>query len=171
MPQLATFHIGDEIYGVDILLTKEIGKIHEITKVPESPEFYLGLMNLRGQIVTIMDPGVFLEQKSTVSPENRRIIILKTEGELSILRKNGLVQDSYMSSDPLAIVIDQIGDVLDVNSENILPPPTSLTGYKKELVEGVIQLEKKLIILLSMEKLIAACEGKSDDQQQLQLTV
>ena len=47
MPQLATFHIGDQTFAIDILLTKEIGKIHEITIVPETPEYVVGLMNLR----------------------------------------------------------------------------------------------------------------------------
>lgn len=157
MPQVATFNIGDEIFGVDILLTKEIGKIQEITKVPQSPEFILGLMNLRGQIVTIMDPGVFLDQQSTVAPEERRLIILKTEDELEPLRKNELIAGNHMSSDKLAIVIDQIGDVIEIESSDILGPPPNLSGHKKEIVTGIIQQGKKLVILLAMSELVALC--------------
>jgi len=99
MPQVATFHIGDEIFGVDILYTKEIGKIQEITDVPMSPEFILGLMNLRGQVVTVMDPGVFLNQKSSADPADRRLIILKNQGELEDLYKNDLIGEVHMSKD------------------------------------------------------------------------
>lgn len=157
MPQVATFHIGDEIFGVDILLTKEIGKIHEITNVPQSPDFILGLMNLRGQIVTIMDPGVFLEEKSKVLPEERRLIILKTENELEQLRKNDLIQGNHMSKDTLAIVIDRIGDVIEVESDAILPPPPNLSEKKTEFVSGIIQQGTQLVILLAMSKLTETC--------------
>ncbi|PCI30440.1 MAG: hypothetical protein COB67_01980 [SAR324 cluster bacterium] len=157
MPQVATFHIGDEVFGVNILLTKEIGKIHEITMVPKAPKFILGLMNLRGQIVTVMDPGVFLEQTSGVAPEDRRLIILKTEDELDSLRKNDLIQGNHMPQDTLAIVIDHIGDVIEVDSGDILPPPPNLAGQKKEFVSGIIQHGTQLVILLAMSKLAKMC--------------
>lgn len=154
MPQLATFNIGSEMFGVDILLTKEIGKIHEITKVPGAPEYFLGLMNLRGQIVTVMNPGLFLDQNSSDQHKERRLIILKTENELESLRKNDLVRVGSLSKDPLAIVIDEIGDVLDVDQAQIIPPPPNLSGVKKEFVSGVVQLKQQLIILLALDRLV-----------------
>ncbi|MDH5559912.1 MAG: chemotaxis protein CheW [Deltaproteobacteria bacterium] len=160
MTQVATFYIGDEIFGVDILLTKEIGRIPEITKVPQSPEFILGLMNLRGQVVTILDPGVFLEQGSKVDRDERRFIILKTEEELEGLKKSGLVKDNSMAKDPLAIVIDKIGDVVEIEETDILPTPPNLTSTKKEFVSGIIQQEKNLIILLAISKLVSMCIEK-----------
>ena len=92
MPQIATFHIGKEVFGIDILLMKEIGKKSKMTKVPQSPEFILGLMNLRGQIVTIVDPGVFLDQTLKVPIQDQRLIILKNENELEQLRKKNLIK-------------------------------------------------------------------------------
>lgn len=157
MPQIATFHLGDEIFGIDILMTKEIGKIQEITPVPEAPSFLLGLMNLRGQIVTLMDPGVFLDQSSQVKPEERRLIILKTEDELEELRRNELVECETMSQDFLSLVIDHVGDVIDIDSSQVLPPPPNLTGNKKDFVTGVVQLNKKLIILLDVSALAKMC--------------
>ncbi len=157
MPQIATFRIGDEIFGVNILLTKEIGKISEITNVPGAPEYILGLMNLRGQIVTIMDPGVFLDQKSQVSSREKRLIILKKEDELDQLRRNNLIVDNYMSKDTLAIVADSISDVIEIESEGILPVPANLSGSKKEIVLGVIQQGEELIILLAINKLAEIC--------------
>lgn len=162
MPQVATFHLGDEIFGVDILMTKEMGKIQEITKVPGSPAFILGLMNLRGQIVTLMDPGVFLDQKSKVRPTERRLIILKNEEELQELRRNDLIEVDEVSNDTIALVIDSIGDVVDVESEAILPAPPNLSGRKKEFVSGIIQQGKKLIILLEISNLINMCIEESE---------
>lgn len=157
MPQVATFHIGDELFGVDILLTKEIGKLQEITDVPLSPEFILGLMNLRGQIVTVMDPGVFLDQKSQVAPEERRLIILKNQGELDELYRNDLIEPIQTSRDTLAIVIDRIGDVIEVDADDIRPTPPNLSVVKKEYVSGIIQQQTKLIILLDMSALAKRC--------------
>ena len=162
MPQVATFYIGDELFGVDILMTKEMGKIQEITEVPSSPDFILGLMNLRGQIVTLMDPGVFLDQNSLVEPAERRLIIIKNESELEELRRHDLIDVDEVSEDTIALVIDLIGDVIEVETEEILPPPPNLEGRKKEFVEGIIQTEKQLIILLDISKLINMCVEKSE---------
>lgn len=157
MPQVATFQIGDELFGVDILLTKEIGRLQEITDVPQSPEFILGLMNLRGQIVTVMDPGVFLDQNSQVPPEDRRLIILKNQGELDELFRNDLIEEIHTSRDTLAIVIDRIGDVIEVDADDIRPTPPNLSVVKKEFVSGIIQQQAKLIILLNMGALAKRC--------------
>jgi purine-binding chemotaxis protein CheW len=158
MPQIATFQIGDEIFGINILLTKEIGKRNEITRVPQAPDFILGLMNLRGQIVTIMDPGVFLDQKSRPgTTTEQRLIILKKENELEPLRKKNLIRDNHMSKDPLAIVVDRISDIITVEPEHILPPPPNLPVAKKEFVSGIVQMKDQLIILLAISRLAEMC--------------
>lgn len=157
MPQIATFHIGDEVFGIDILLMKEIGKKSEMTRVPKSPDFILGLMNLRGQIVTIVDPGVFLDQKLKITPAEQRLIILKNESELEQLRKKDLIQENHISKDTLAIVVDHISDVITVERDDILPPPPNLTRIKKEFVSGIVQQAEQLIILLEISKLAEIC--------------
>ncbi|MGK5092316.1 chemotaxis protein CheW [Deltaproteobacteria bacterium TL4] len=153
--QLATFHIGDELFAVNILLTKEIGKIHELTAVPESPEYVVGLMNLRGQILTIIDFQCFLEpQQNRNDNGEKQLIILKTKSELEPLQRHGLVADYEMTTDPMALVIDKIGDVLTVENDDIAPAPSNLVDARKELVSGVVQLDERLVILLSVERLV-----------------
>jgi len=164
MPQIATFHLGNEVYGIDILLTKEIGKVHEITTIPESPNYLLGLMNLRGQIVTLMNPGVFLDQNSLHEISDQRLIILKTEDELEELRRNNLIDVQEMSKDILALVIDRVGDVIDVEIGQISSPPPNLSGAKKEFVTGVVQLEKRLVILLDVSALAKMCIQQQEPQ-------
>lgn len=157
MLQLAMFHIGTEIYGINIILTKEIGKFNGITKVPGSEKHFLGLMNLRGQIVTVMEPGILLDAPSELPLEERKIIILKTEEDVQVLRKNNLISDNIMSNDPVAIVVDQIDDVIEVEPDHILPPPPNLVGLKKEIVAGIVQIESDLIVVLAIDKLLQFC--------------
>jgi len=158
MPQIATFQIGIEVFGIDILLTKEICRKNDITRVPQAPKFILGLMNLRGQIVTIMDPGVILGQSQPrIDAVDQRLIILKKENELEQLRKKNLIRNNHLSKDPLAIVVDRIIDVITVDPETILPPPPNLSPAKKEFVSGVIQLKDQLIILLEISRLAEIC--------------
>lgn len=157
MPQLATFHIGKELFALDILLTKEIGKMHEITKVPEAPEYIIGLMNLRGQILTIMDPRSFLEREASQDIEEQRLIILKTENELNSLERSGMKTGHTKAKDPLAIVIDQMRDILNVEEDQILPPPPNLSGIKRDFVSGVVQLKHQLVIILAIDRLVNMC--------------
>lgn len=157
MPQLATFLIGDETFAIDILLTKEIGRMTEITSIPEAPKQIVGLMNLRGQILTIMDPRVFLDRESHVRPEHRRLIILKTESELAGLRRDGEISTGTMARDPLAIVIDEMGDVLEVERDQVSPPPPNLSTVNREFVSGVVQLKNNLVIILAIDRLVQLC--------------
>jgi purine-binding chemotaxis protein CheW len=96
MGQLATFRIGHEIFGVDLLLAKEISKIHDITEVPESPDFVFGLMNLRGQIVTVIKPSVLMETAVSELSNDSRLLILKTRGQTDILIKRGLLSSNHL---------------------------------------------------------------------------
>lgn len=84
MRQFISFYLGNERYAIDILHAKEIGRLHELSPVPEAPEYLLGIMNLRGQILTVTDPQFFLEQKSVLKLEQRVLIILKTRSESSL---------------------------------------------------------------------------------------
>lgn len=157
MPQVATFKIGNELFGVDILLTKEIGKVPEITDVPQAPDFVLGLINLRGQIVTVIDPGIFLNEQSESSIESKRLIILKNEDELESLRSRGLIEKNHIGKDTLAIVVDQIQDVIDIEENDIAPPPSNLGGPKKELIKGIIQQSDHLVIVLAINEIARRC--------------
>ncbi|MCP4695435.1 MAG: purine-binding chemotaxis protein CheW [Gammaproteobacteria bacterium] len=159
MLQFITFYLGGERYAVDILLSREIARIHESTPVPESPAHIIGLMNLRGQILTLLDPQVFLEQASKVSLEERSLIILKTEAE----RLNQNRGDGFSIKDPLAIVVDEMGDILRVNPKEILPPPPNLAGIKKKLVSGVIPLERRLVVILNINELVSWAVNASRD--------
>jgi purine-binding chemotaxis protein CheW len=156
MQQFISFYLGSQRYAIDILLAKEIGRLHEVSPVPEAPEYLIGIMNLRGQILTVMDPQFFLAQKADAALEDRALIILKTKAELTRLsntRAKCLIPILPLKT-PLAILVDKMGETLNVEDKNILPPLPNVTGEKKEFISGLIQQQNQFIVILAIEQLI-----------------
>jgi purine-binding chemotaxis protein CheW len=156
MQQFISFYLGAQRYAIDILLAKEIGRLHEVSSVPEAPDYLIGIMNLRGQILTVMDPQFFLEQKTNVALAERTLIILKTKAELTRLnnsRTQGLIPLLPLKT-PLAILVDKMGETLTVAEKDILPPLPNDTQQKKEFISGLIQQQNQFIIILAIEQLI-----------------
>lgn len=155
MRQFISFYLGDEHYAIDILLSKEIGRLHDISPVPEAPQHLLGIMNLRGQILTVVDPQFFLEQASHLAMQERLLIILKTKAELNRLNKLGHALDTSAAvKDPLALLVDRMGETLNVEAEDILPPLPNIAGEKKEFISGFIRQDNRFVIILALEQLI-----------------
>jgi len=156
MRQFISFYLGSERYAIDILHAKEIGRLHELSPVPEAPEYLLGIMNLRGQILTVTDPQFFLEQQSSLDLEQRVLIILKTRAELnrvSKLSRNSFTTDINIKH-PLALLVDKMGETLNIEDKDILPPLPNVTAEKKEFISGLIQQNNQFIIILAIEELI-----------------
>jgi purine-binding chemotaxis protein CheW len=153
--KLATFWIEKDLFGVNILLTREISVIHDITPIAKSPLYILGLMNLRGQIITVVDPSYFLHNQGSGSDEDSRLLIFKGNEEIKSLIRNNLISEATLGNDPLALKIDKIDNVIDVDEEEILPPPSTLSGMDRDLVTGVIERNGNLVIILNMDKFVA----------------
>lgn len=154
MSQLATFKIGEELFGIDLLLTKEISKINELTTVPGAPTFVAGLMNLRGQIVTVVKPALIMEKNEKKIDEESRLLILKTRKQAEILLKRGLISDVSLSEDALAFIIDNVGDIMEYEEDDISPTPPHIKERHRDIVCGVIQTKKGLVVVLSVESLV-----------------
>jgi purine-binding chemotaxis protein CheW len=154
MGQIATFKIGEEIFGIDLLLTKEISRIHEITSVPEAPSHIYGLMNLRGQIVTVVKPAIIMKKDETELTEDSRLVILKTKGQAEILLKRQLIDEATVGEDPCALVIDDVRDVVEYSEDALAPAPPHIAEKLRDLVKGVVQRNKDLIVVLNVDKII-----------------
>jgi len=156
MRQFISFYLGTERYAIDILLSKEIGRLNEISPVPEASEHFIGIMNLRGQILTVMDPQFFLMQKSVKPLSERVLIILKTKAELNRLNKlnRNLLSGGMEIKDPLALLVDSMGETINVDDKDILPPLPNAANEKKEFISGLIQQNNQFIIILAIEQLI-----------------
>lgn len=156
MRQFISFYLGYERYALDIFLLKEICRLMELSPIPEAPKHLCGVMNLRGQILTVMDPQYFLEQKSAKTPEERVLIILKTRVELNRLSKlsRKAFDSDFATNDPLALLVDKMGETLNVEDKDILPPLPNIGVEKKEFIAGLIQQNNQFIIILALDSLL-----------------
>jgi len=154
--QYATFSIDDHLYGIPILTVREISRFFTITPVQGADERIEGLLNLRGQIVTVLNLGRCIHTKPVPLSSESRIIILKREEELS---REATERDIHTALDTLALLVDQIGDVVDAVDEDVEPAPPHLSS---SYVSGIIKKSGELLTLLSTEWLckVDECEGK-----------
>lgn len=132
--QFVTFRIDEHLLGIDILLVREINRILDITDVPASRDFVRGLLNLRGQIITVIDLGVRLGRMPRIITDESHNIILKV--------------------DNAGFLVDSIGDVLSINEDEIDQPPCNMSGIEGRFISGVVKMPDGLIIILSTNDLL-----------------
>ncbi|MFQ5649170.1 MAG: chemotaxis protein CheW [bacterium] len=135
--QYATFRLGKEFFGVEVLHVQEILKAQEMTPIPLAPNYVSGLINLRGQIVTAIDLGVRIsERHEPAKPKSMNLVVNSSDGVVSLL-------------------VDEIGDVLDVEKRLMEPPPPTLHSIKSEYLKGVCKLEGELLLILDVDQILA----------------
>ena len=155
--QLVTFYLGAQIFGIDILLVREINRHLDTTVVQLAPDYIIGLSNLRGQIVTIVDPWVRMGLARQGPNEDVYNIIVKTNNELAPLRARGSLDESVGTCrDPVGIRADNIGDIIDVESKRIEPVPANLGIVEEQFLSGVVPTPSQLIIILNVARLLDA---------------
>lgn len=144
--QFCTFYVDELFFGVKVLQVQEVIRLQTMTVVPQSSTMVRGLINLRGQIVTAIDlrRRLGLGEKENWAPMN--VVIQTDEGAISLL-------------------VDEIGDVLEVSDDVLEPPPTTIQGKIKDVITGVYKLEGKLMLVLDTGKAISVSEvsGKSQE--------
>ena len=139
-----TFYLGDERYGIDILTVREINRKVVVTQVHGAPESVRGLMNLRGQIVTVIDPSVRLGAAPHRLSKATRLVILKTNAELA----ERVVDGRATSDDLIGLCVDRISDVISVPEGELDPPPPDQTGRADRLIAGIAQRSDEVIRIL-----------------------
>ncbi|MCJ8501953.1 chemotaxis protein CheW [Desulfatitalea alkaliphila] len=135
--ELATFYVGDALCGMDILKVQEINKIMEMTQVPQAPDYVMGILNLRGQIVTIIDLGKKLGLSSIDVDESSRNIIVNSENEY------------------IGLLVSQIGDVVQADWQKVERPPANIGGLQGTFFKGVFKTEDRLIGILDADRVLA----------------
>lgn len=134
--EMATFYVGNALFGMDILKVQEINKILDMTTVPQAPDYVKGILNLRGQIVTIIDLGIKLGLPGIeIGPETRNIIV-------------------NSKNEYIGLLVDRIGDVERTSEDKIEAPPANIGGVKAMFFEGVCKKENSLIGILNVEKVL-----------------
>lgn len=134
--ELATFSVGEALCGMDILQIQEINKIMQRTPVPQAPDYVLGVLNLRGKIVTIIDLAKKLGLGDTATTEqSRNIIVNSFDGSAGLL-------------------VSRIGDVIAVESDRKEQAPANMRGIEGKYFSGVFKTDTQLIGLLNIDKVL-----------------
>ncbi len=133
--QFCTFYVDGSFYGINVMNVQEIIRYQDMTGVPLADSVIRGLINLRGQIVTAID----LRRRLGLKPRPKddvpmNVIINTDDGAVSLL-------------------VDEIGDVIEVEDEIFEPPPQNLRGKARELTTGVYKLKDKLLMTLDIDRL------------------
>lgn len=139
-----TFYLGTECYGVDILTVREINRNVVVTPVPGAAEAVRGLMNLRGQIVTVIDPSLRLGGGAHSFGKATRLVILKTNAELA----ERVLEGRSTSDDLVGLCVDRISDVISVPEGGLDPPPPDQVGCRDGLIAGIAQRADEVIRVL-----------------------
>ncbi len=134
--QFVVFKLGNEDYGIDILRVKTIEKMSSITRVPKTPDYVKGVMNLRGEIVPIVDLRSILNLPIVTYNDNTRIIIV------------------YADEVTVGLIVDSATEVINIDSELIEDPPDSLEGIEVNNIYGIGKLDGRIIILLDVYKML-----------------
>ncbi len=154
MSQYSTFRLGDRLFGLDLMMIREINRILDITPVPHAKEYIRGLINLRGQIVTILDLGVRLGLPSREISDESHNIILKTNTELTAARQAGDTKIHTTSTDLVGFLVDAIGDVVEADEAKIEPPSANVSETEGRFLSGVIKTESGLLVLLDIHEVL-----------------
>jgi purine-binding chemotaxis protein CheW len=133
--QYCTFHLDQLFLGVEVRHVQEVLRFQRMTRVPLASAVVEGLINLRGQIVTAIDL-------------RRRLELPERAAEH--LPMNVVVRDS---DGIVSLLVDEIGDVLEVEQDEIQPPPSTLRGVARDLIAGVFKLKGRLLLLLDIEQM------------------
>lgn len=140
--QLVSFNIGSEEFGVDILKVQEINKLIQVTKVPNSPVFVEGVINLRGRVIPIVDLRTRLGMDKKPHDKNTRSIVVEIEGKT------------------IGFVVDSVNEVLRIPKNITEAPPAIVSGIDANYITSVAKMEDRLLILLDLDKILTVEEKR-----------
>jgi purine-binding chemotaxis protein CheW len=136
--EFVTFYVGDLLIGADILQVEEINRLVEVTPVPHAPEYVRGVINLRGEVVTVVDLRTILGLGSGVIDQHTRTVVVNSRGE------------------QVGLLVDRIADVVRASHDEINPPPADVSGVDGQYFRGVYKLDGELLVILDVDTLLCA---------------
>lgn len=139
--QLVTFNLGGEEYAVSILKVQEINRMTEIAKVPNSPPYVEGVINLRGRVIPVISLRKKFGFQEKQSDSQSRIMIIDVQGIT------------------IGLMVDAVSEVLRIPANTVDPAPPMSHDISVEFITGIAKLEDRLIILIDIDKLIEKSEG------------
>ncbi|WP_027338834.1 chemotaxis protein CheW [Halonatronum saccharophilum] len=137
--QFIVFKLDSEQFGIEIIKVQEIIKPQKVTKLPKAEDFIEGIINLRGDIITIIDLRKRLDFNLDENIEPR-IMIVKIDGI------------------NVGFVVDDASEVIRIEKEDITPPSKGVAGIKTEFIEGIAKVDERLIIVLDLDNILTTSE-------------
>ncbi len=134
--QLSTFGVGGQLFGVEVENVQEVIRFQAMTRVPLAPSAVGGLINLRGQVVTAIDLRDRLGLPPRPSDQLPMNVVVRVDDEA------------------VSLLVDSIGDVVDVASDLFEPPPETVTGPGRELIRGAYKLDDALLLALDVRRAV-----------------
>ena len=148
---LVTFRVGTELFGVPISAVQEIVRVPAIARIPQSPEFVEGVINLRGRVITVIDMRKRLGQPAPelgadAASRKARILVVEAEGRL------------------VGVIVDEVAEVLRLSEDQTEPAPPMVAGISNQYIRGVGKLKDDLLILIEIEKILTAEQLEAIDE-------
>jgi purine-binding chemotaxis protein CheW len=139
--QLVSFNLDQEEYGVDVLKVREIIRMPIVTRVPNTPPYVEGVINLRGKVVPIISMRKKFSLTESENDKQTRIMVMDMEGEL------------------MGFIVDAVSEVIRIPGSEIQPSPAMVAGgIDQECIAGVINQAERLLVLLNLEKMFSRDE-------------
>lgn len=142
--QYLTFKLGDEVFALDVAQVREVLDLTTITKVPGTPDFMRGVINVRGSVVPVMDLRLKFGLTKTEKSQDTRIIVmeLNMEGDLTVL----------------GTLADSVDEVINLEADQIEPPPKIGMKWRTEFIKGIGKRNELFIILLDIDRVFSSDE-------------
>lgn len=135
--QWVTFQLEEETYGINVMQVREVLRYTEIAPVPGSPDYVLGIINLRGNVVTVIDTRSRFGLMQGEITDNTRIIVIESERQV------------------IGILVDSVAEVVYLRSSEIDTTPSVGTEESSKFIQGVSNRDGKLLILVDLNKLLS----------------
>ncbi len=135
--EYVTFCVADTLLGVDICQVEEINRLVDLTTVPHAPKYVRGVINLRGDVVTVVDLRTILGLPPTETIQQSRTVVVGSKDE------------------KIGLLVDRIGDVVKARDSQIDAPPANLGGMDGRLCKGVYKSDTELLVTLDVEAVLA----------------
>jgi purine-binding chemotaxis protein CheW len=134
MVRLATFTVGDLFFGIEVTRVQEVLRLQRMTAVPQAPNVIEGLINLRGQIVTAIDMRCRLNLPPRPADQEPMNVVVRT------------------ADGPVSFLVDEIGDVMEMDSAAFDYPPDNLESTARQVIRGVYKLPERLLLVIDEEQ-------------------
>ena len=134
--QWVTFRLGEETYGVNVMQVQEVLRMTEIAPVPGAPDYVIGIINLRGNVVTVIDTRKRFGLQAKEMDDSTRIVIIESENQV------------------VGILVDSVAEVVDLRASEIETAPNVGTDESSKYIQGVSSQRQELLILVDVDKLL-----------------